>query len=63
LHQIILNLVSNAVEFTSYVSIKVSVKLLKETIEEVGIEFSINDTGIGIEEDKLDLKFENFHQV
>jgi len=62
LHQIILNLVSNAVKFTSKGEITVGVRLLKEDSENVTIEFSISDTGIGISEDKLDEIFENFQQ-
>lgn len=63
LHQIILNLISNAVKFTSEGSIKLDTKLLRETDQNVEIEFSIKDTGIGIKEDKIDSIFENFQQA
>ncbi len=63
LHQIILNLVSNAVKFTHQGEITVSVKLLNQTDRHVTVEFSITDTGIGIEESKLEKIFENFHQT
>ncbi|RTY95136.1 ATP-binding protein [Flavobacterium sp. GT3R68] len=63
LHQIILNLVSNAVKFTSKGKITVSIKLLSETKDEMNIQFSIADTGIGIKEDKMDSIFENFQQA
>jgi PAS domain S-box-containing protein len=63
LHQIILNLVGNAVKFTSKGSITVKIKLLAETNEKVTIAFDIGDTGIGIENDKLDRIFENFQQA
>jgi PAS domain S-box-containing protein len=63
LHQIILNLVSNAVKFTSEGKIKVSVRLLNENDETATIEFSISDTGIGIAENKLGKIFENFQQA
>jgi PAS domain S-box-containing protein len=63
LHQIILNLVGNAVKFTEYGSITVDVKLLGEDAEKVSIEFSVSDTGIGINEDKLLSIFENFQQA
>jgi len=63
LHQIILNLVSNAVKFTTKGEIKVSVKLLSEDAEKVSIEFAITDTGIGITENKLEKIFENFQQA
>ncbi len=63
LHQIILNLVSNAVKFTEYGFIKVAVKLLGQDDEKVTVEFSITDTGIGIREEKLQFIFENFTQA
>jgi PAS domain S-box-containing protein len=63
LHQIILNLVSNAVKFTSDGSITVNVKLVKEDEESVTIEFAVSDTGIGISESKIENIFENFQQA
>ncbi|SHI80920.1 PAS domain S-box-containing protein [Hymenobacter daecheongensis DSM 21074] len=63
LHQIILNLVSNAVKFTSEGSITVGVRLLVQDKEKVILEFAITDTGIGIEEAKLGTVFDNFQQA
>jgi PAS domain S-box-containing protein len=63
LHQIILNLVSNAVKFTTNGNIIVSVFLLNEDEEKVSIQFSVKDTGIGIPENKIDKIFENFQQA
>jgi PAS domain S-box-containing protein len=63
LHQIILNLVSNAVKFTREGKITVSVSLLSEDDEKVSIEFIVTDTGIGIGEDKMPGIFENFQQA
>ncbi len=63
LHQIILNLVSNAVKFTSKGKITIKLKLIKEDEKQVNIEFSVTDTGIGIPENKKDQIFENFHQA
>jgi len=63
LHQIILNLVSNAVKFTTNGKITVSVKLKSEDEEKVTIEFSVTDTGIGIPENRLGTIFENFQQA
>jgi PAS domain S-box-containing protein len=63
LHQIILNLVSNAVKFTSKGKISVNIQLLSEDDEKVTIQFSISDTGIGIAKDKIDKIFENFQQA
>jgi len=63
LHQIILNLVSNAVKFTTKGKITVSVRLLSENEDKVTIEFAVTDTGIGIAENKLGKIFENFQQA
>ncbi|MCM2302651.1 MAG: ATP-binding protein, partial [Flavobacteriaceae bacterium] len=63
LHQIILNLVSNAVKFTNQGKITVSVQLLKEDEDDVSIEFAVSDTGIGIATEKMSSIFENFQQA
>ncbi len=63
LHQIILNLVSNAVKFTTKGKIMVSVSLVSEDAENVSIEFAVADTGIGIAENKVAKIFENFQQA
>ncbi|HEY6142692.1 MAG TPA: PAS domain S-box protein, partial [Flavobacterium sp.] len=63
LHQIILNLVSNAIKFTSKGKITVSVLLLNEDKENVTVEFAIADTGIGIHENKIDTIFDDFQQA
>lgn len=63
LHQIILNLVSNAVKFTTKGKITVSVLLLKEDEDKAVIEFTVTDTGIGIAENKIEKIFENFQQA
>ncbi len=63
LHQIILNLISNAVKFTTQGQITVSVRLLKENDKSATVEFAVKDTGIGIAENKIDKIFENFQQA
>jgi PAS domain S-box-containing protein len=63
LHQILINLVSNAVKFTTIGKITVGVRLLKEDEERATVEFIISDTGIGIAEDKIENIFENFQQA
>ena len=63
LHQIILNLVNNAVKFTTKGKITVSVRLLSEDEANACIEFTVTDTGIGIAENKIANIFENFQQA
>ncbi len=63
LHQIILNLLSNAIKFTNKGEITVSIQLLAETNKYVTIEFSVADTGIGINDTKIEKVFENFQQA
>jgi PAS domain S-box-containing protein len=63
LHQIILNLVSNAVKFTTQGKITVSTRMLVQDAEKVILEFSVTDTGIGIEESKVSTIFDNFQQA
>ncbi len=63
LRQIILNLVSNAVKFTSKGKITVRVQMVIEDDEQTTIEFAVTDTGIGVAENKLEKIFENFQQA
>ena len=63
LHQIVLNLVSNAVKFTTHGKITVKVQLIEEDNEATTIEFSISDTGIGISESKIESVFDDFQQA
>lgn len=61
--QIIINLVGNAIKFTTTGSVNVSAKTLKKENDRTFIEFSIKDTGIGIPENKLEHIFERFRQA
>jgi PAS domain S-box-containing protein len=63
LNQIILNLAGNAVKFTKIGFVKIAAKLINETGENVEIELSVKDTGIGIPMDKKQSIFESFTQA
>ena len=63
LNQILVNLVNNAMKFTNEGHIHVRVQALSSTDESAMIRFSVEDTGIGIEENKLQTIFESFTQA
>jgi signal transduction histidine kinase/CheY-like chemotaxis protein len=66
LRQIILNLVSNSLRFTSVGDVVVRAEMEAELplgATEVILKFSVRDTGCGIAEDKLDSIFDAFSQA
>jgi two-component system, sensor histidine kinase and response regulator len=63
IRQIIVNLVGNAIKFTSKGEIFVSVNKLDETPESVSLDFAVKDTGIGIPAEKQQVIFEPFLQA
>ena len=63
LHQIIANLVSNAIKFTEHGEVGVRVERETETEDEVVLHFTVSDTGIGIPEEKRQLVFAAFAQA
>ncbi len=63
LNQIILNLAGNAVKFTQKGGIKLVIEKKQDTNETVTLSFSVIDTGIGIDQDKLVSIFQSFNQA
>ena len=63
IRQVILNLVGNALKFTDKGHVMVNVERLDDGGPLARIRFSVEDTGIGIEPDKLDTVFEKFTQA
>ena len=63
LRQIILNLVGNAVKFTSSGTITLEVGQEKSGDDSTLLHFIVTDTGIGIPPDKIALIFNNFEQA
>ncbi len=63
LNQVLINLLDNAVKYTEKGKIILQVMKVDETDTTTKIEFAIEDTGIGIEESKLEKIFESFVQA
>jgi signal transduction histidine kinase/CheY-like chemotaxis protein len=63
LRQILINLTGNALKFTEQGDIIISVSLVKEDTNNVGLQFSVSDTGIGISTFELSNLFQSFSQA
>jgi PAS domain S-box-containing protein len=62
LRQIIINLVGNAIKFTEKGEVVLHVEQGQVCGEEIGLHFSVIDSGIGIAEHKIDTVFDAFSQ-
>ncbi len=63
LRQVLINLVGNAVKFTSQGEVAIWVTLEEEDSESAVVHFAISDTGIGIPPEKIESLFEAFSQA
>ena len=61
--QILMNLVGNAIKFTSKGSVNIDVKLEGFNKAKAELKFTVADTGIGISEDQQKTLFEAFGQA
>ncbi len=61
--QVLLNLVGNAIKFTKAGSVKLKCENLGINKKAIQLKFSVEDTGIGIPEDKMHKLFQSFSQV
>lgn len=63
LTQVLTNLLGNAVKFTESGKIELKIYLHKKNPEQVILVFEITDTGVGIDQHKLDIIFDRFQQA
>lgn len=63
LNQILTNLLDNALKFTHQGNINLDVKLLERKSKTLKLEFVVTDSGIGIQDDKIDSIFQSFEQT
>ncbi|MFT8674559.1 MAG: response regulator [Acetobacter sp.] len=63
LREILLNLVSNAIKFTSQGGVVLAVNMVRRTVSTARLRFEIIDTGIGIEPEARQRIFEVFEQA
>ncbi|ASQ91225.1 hypothetical protein CHL67_10155 [Prosthecochloris sp. GSB1] len=63
IRQILVNLVNNAIKFTSQGEILLSVELEEDSHDRALIRFTVSDTGIGIREDRVAAIFDPFVQA
>lgn len=63
LYQILMNLLGNALKFTTAGEVKLSLSLIEEHPESVMVKFRVSDTGIGIAPDKFKSIFEAYSQA
>ena len=63
IRQILVNLMGNAIKFTSNGHVFLNVELVKRISSTAAVRFSVQDTGIGISPEKLDTIFEKFTQA
>jgi signal transduction histidine kinase/CheY-like chemotaxis protein len=61
--QILFNLTGNAIKFTRTGNVRIEVRLISKDDHKVNIRFTISDTGIGINKEKMDAIFEPFTQA
>ncbi len=63
LNQVLYNLVGNAIKFTDKGFVKIYLKKLFDVGSSVQLQFIVEDTGIGIPEEKIEAVFETFTRI
>jgi PAS domain S-box-containing protein len=63
LNQVLLNLVSNAIKFTAQGKVSIKVNLLDTSDDHLRLEFSVQDSGIGMSSEQTSKLFQSFVQA
>ena len=63
IRQILTNLLTNSIKFTSDGFVRLTAKVVSDTSDTTNVEFGVEDTGIGIEEDVKKRLFKPFSQA
>lgn len=63
LRQVLLNLANNAIKFTAAGEVNIQATLKSDAESSAEFLFEVNDTGIGIPEDRIDHLFQSFSQL
>ncbi|MGF7048099.1 PAS domain S-box-containing protein [Paenibacillus sp. DS2015] len=63
LRQVLTNLLSNAIKFTPNGAVAISVQQVKLDLDKVCLQFTVQDTGMGVPKEKIVHLFEPFYQV
>tara|TARA_R110001592_G_scaffold175466_5_gene414734 strand:+ start:57836 stop:60088 length:2253 start_codon:yes stop_codon:yes gene_type:complete len=63
IRQVLVNLIGNAIKFTSSGGVTVNISLLEMNGDNIKLDFSIRDSGIGISEENIGKLFQKFEQA
>lgn len=63
INQILTNLLNNAIKFTAEGEIELSIEIIKKFSDSLLLEFSVTDTGIGMNEKQISTLFQKFTQA
>ncbi|MDQ6975001.1 MAG: ATP-binding protein, partial [Mariprofundaceae bacterium] len=63
LHQVLLNLINNAVKFTKHGEVRIHIEVISLLRSRADFSFSVSDTGIGISKEQQVKLFESFSQA